>query len=95
MGEQGLDIGSLYNEGFPDRHIYSYWEAIIQKHSPTAAGYPWNDPSYHGDAQYSLDMCPQTLDILARSMRFTFNINLNAEHVEKVAQVMNYADQNL
>jgi len=95
MGEQGLEIGSLYNDGFPDRHIYSYWEAIIKKHSPTAAGYPWNDPNYHGNVEYSYDMCPKTLDILARSMRFTLNLNLTDEHIDKVAQVMNYADQNL
>jgi len=95
MLEQGLNIGSLYNEGFPDRHIYSYWDAILQKRSPTPAGYPWNDPSYKGSVEYSKDMCPVTLDILARSMRFSLNINLAPEHVEKVAKVINYADKNL
>ena len=95
MSEQGLDVGSLYNEGFPDRHIYSYWEAILQKRAPTPAGYPWKDPSYRGNVEYSLDMCPQTLDILARSMRFSMNLNLEKEHVEKVAAVINYADRNL
>ena len=95
MGEQGLNIGSLYNDGFPDRHVYSYWEAILNKHSPTPAGYPWNDPNYHGSVEYSPDMCQNTLDILARSMRFTMNLNLEPGHVEKVAKVINYADKNL
>ena len=95
MVEQGLSIGSLYNDGFPDRHVYSYWEAILNKHSPTPAGYPWNDPNYHGNVEYSPDMCRNTLDILARSLRFTLNYNLMPEHVEKVAKVINYADGNL
>ena len=94
MAEQGLGIGSIYNEGFPDRHIYSYWEAVLMKRGPTPAGYPWNDPSYKGAVEYSQDMCPKTLDILGRSMRFSMNLNLEPEHVEKVAEVINYADKN-
>jgi len=96
MGGQGLHIGSVYNEaGFPDRHIYKYWEAIIEKHSPTPAGYPWNDPGYHGNVEYSRDMCPGTLDILSRCLRFTININMTEVNMEEVAQVINYADKNL
>jgi len=95
MDEQGLDIGSLYNEGFPDRHIYTYWEAILQKRAPTAAGYPWNDPNYQGGVEYSEDMCKNTLDVLARSMRFSINVNLKKEHIEKVAKAINYADSNV
>ncbi|MCL2774914.1 MAG: aminotransferase class V-fold PLP-dependent enzyme [Oscillospiraceae bacterium] len=96
MGEQGLYIGSVYNEaGFPDRHIYKNWEAIIEKHSPTAAGYPWNDPSYRGNVQYSPDMCQKSLDILSRCLRFTININMSDVNMEEVAQVINYADRSL
>ena len=96
MGEQGLYIGSAYNEtGFPDRHIYKYWEAIIEKRSASPAGYPWNDPNYHGNAQYSPDMCPKTLDILSRCLRFTVNINMTETNMEEVAQVINHADRNL
>jgi len=95
MSEQGLEMGSVYNEGFPDRHIYSYWDAIMQKRGSTPAGYPWKDPNYRGNVEYSLDMCPNTLDILGRSMRFTFNVRLTEEHVEKAARVINFADANL
>ena len=95
MSEQGLNMGSAYNEGFPDRHIYSYWDAILQKRGTSPAGYPWKDPSYRGNVEYSPDMCKKTLDILSRSLRFGFNIYMENEHAEKVAQVINYADKNI
>ena len=95
MNEQGLWIGSAYNDGFPDRHIYKYWEAIIKKHSPTPAGYPWKDPNYHGNVEYSEDMCQKTLDILSRCLRFGMNLNMTDVNMEEVAQVINYVDKNV
>jgi len=95
MGEQGLHIGSVYNDGFPDRHIYKYWEAILEKRSASPAGYPWKDPLYRGDVQYSADMCQKSLDILSRCLRFTTNVNMREANMEEVAQVINYADKNL
>lgn len=96
MGEQGLHIGSAYNEqGFPDRHIYKYWEAILEKRSASPTGYPWNDPNYKGNVQYSADMCPKSLDILSRCLRFGTNINMTDANMEEVAKVINYADKNL
>ena len=65
---EGLNAGTAYNEGFPDRHIYTYWDSILFKHSPDASGYPWKDPRYKGDVEYSRDMCPQTLSILGRAL---------------------------
>jgi dTDP-4-amino-4,6-dideoxygalactose transaminase len=95
MSGAGLHIGSVYNDGFPDRHIYKYWEAIIEKRSASPAGYPWNDPNYHGNVQYSPDMCPKSLDILSRCLRFTMNINMTEANMEEVAEAINYADKNL
>ena len=95
MHEQGFYIGSVYNEGFPDRHIYKHWEAIIEKRSASPAGYPWKDPSYQGSTEYSGDMCRKSLDILSRCLRFTININMSEVNMEEAAQVINYADKNL
>ena len=95
MQEQGLNIGSVYNEGFPDRHLYKYWEAILEKRSASPAGYPWKDPNYKGNASYSPDMCSKSLDILSRCLRFTTNINMTDANMEQVAKVINYADSNL
>ena len=92
LADEGLAIGSIYNGGFPDRHVYSNWDSIINKHSPTKAGYPWKDPAYKGNVEYSKDMCPKTLNILARSLRFTLNINMSDVNMLEVADAINKVD---
>ena len=89
---EGVEVASIYNEGFPDRHIYSYWDGILEKRSPHPSGYPWKDPSYKGSVEYSKDMCPQTLSILSRSLRFDFNMNMEVEHARLMAEALNKVD---
>lgn len=92
LKDEGLEIGSVYNKGFPDRHIYSHWDPIINKVSATPAGYPWADPAYKGNVQYSADMCPNTLDILQRSLRITLNIKMTDVNVSEFADAINKVD---
>jgi len=89
---EGVTVGTIYNDGFPDRHIYSYWDSILEKRSPHPSGYPWKDPNYHGNVEYSKDMLPQTLDILGRSLRFDFNMNMTVEHARLMARALNKVD---
>ena len=89
---EGVTVGTIYNDGFPDRHIYRYWDAILEKRSPHPSGYPWKDPNYHGSVEYSKDMLPQTLDILGRSLRFDFNMNMTQEHARQMARALNKVD---
>ena len=89
---EGVDVATIYNDGFPDRHIYSYWDSILEKRSPHETGYPWKDPAYHGNVEYSKDMCPQTLDILGRALRFDFNMNMTEEHARLMARALNKVD---
>ncbi len=92
---EGLPVGTVFNEGIPDRHIYSHWDSILQKRSHHSSGYPWSDPAYKGCVEYSEDMCPRTLDILGRSVRFDFNMNMTPEHAKLMAEVVNKVDQAL
>ena len=89
---EGLGAGTAYNEGFPDRHIYSYWDSILDKNSPHPSGYPWKDPAYKGNVEYSRDMCPRTLSILSRALRFGFNVNMREEHAKLMAAAINKVD---
>ena len=75
--------------------MYSNWDSILQKNSPTKAGYPWKDPAYKGNVEYTKDMCPNTLDILARSLRFTLNINMTETNMLEVAEAINRVDARL
>ena len=92
---EGVEVATVYNDGFPDRHIYTYWDSILEKRSHHPSGYPWKDPSYKGNVEYSKDMCPQTLDILGRSLRFDFNMNMTVEHARLIAQALNKVDAGL
>jgi len=95
MAEHGLELEPAYKEDTPDRHIYAYWDAILNKVSASPTGYPWKDPNYKGNAQYSKDMCAQTLDILSRTLRFGINLSMTERNMEEVAAVINWADRNV
>jgi dTDP-4-amino-4,6-dideoxygalactose transaminase len=92
LGAEGLGAGTAYNQGFPDRHIYCYWDSILDKNSHHPTGYPWKDPAYKGNVEYSRDMCPNTLSILSRSLRFGFNVNMKEEHAKLMAKAINKVD---
>ena len=89
---EGLEMVTIYNEDFPRRYIYRYWDSILDKRSPHPSGYPWNDPNYKRNVEYSRDMCPQTLSILARAPRFDFNVNMTEDHTKLMAAALNKVD---
>jgi len=92
LGAEGLGAGVAHNAGFPDRHIYRYWDSILDKTSANEAGYPWNDPAYEGSVEYSREMLPQTLSLLNRAVRFGFNMNMAVEHAKLMAAAINKVD---
>ncbi len=95
LKEEGLSIGSAYNAGFPDRHIYAYWASLMDQVSPTPAGYPWKDPAYKGRASYSRDMCPRTLDILSRTLRLSLHMAVTRQNIAEFAEAVNAVDARL
>jgi dTDP-4-amino-4,6-dideoxygalactose transaminase len=95
LNDAGMEIGSAYNHGFPDRHIYSYWDSILTKQGTTALGYPWADPSYKGKVEYSKEMCPVTLDLLSRSLRISIHLKLTEQNMIEFANAINYVDARL
>ena len=91
--DEGLEIGSLYSKKFPDRHIYSYWNSILNKRGTNSLNYPWGDPNYKGSAEYSKDMCPKTLDILARTLRMSIHLNMTEANILEIAELINETDK--
>ena len=88
--EEGLPLYKVYaNE---DRHVYVHWDPIINKQSATPAGYPWKDPAYKGNVEYTLDMCPNTMDILGRAVRLLFNIKMSDANIDEFAAALNKID---
>ena len=89
---EGVAAGAIFNDGIPDRHIYTAWESIMSKRSHHPSGYPWKDPAYTGDVEYSEDMCPRTLDLLGRTLLFNFHMNMDEGHARSMAQALNKVD---
>ena len=89
---EGLRCGTGHNEGFPDRHIYRYWDSILQKRAPHPGMSVWDHPAYTGSVEYDRNMCPRTLDTLGRALRFGFNMNMAEEHAVAMARAINKVD---
>ena len=68
LSAEGISNGTIYNQGFPDRHIYKHWDYVINKWTSDRTGYPWARQYYKGSVEYSQDMCPRTLDYLGRAV---------------------------
>jgi len=92
---EGVEVAAIFNEGIPDRHIYSSWESILNKRSHHPSGYPWKDPSYKGNVEYSTDMCPNTTNILGRTLLFNFHMNMTEEQAKLMARALNKVDASL
>jgi len=84
---EGVDAAGVFNKGIPDWHIYSHWKHIIEQKTPTADGCPYSCPHYKGDApsHYSADMCPQTLEILSRTVHLDIPSQLTAGDCDMIA----------
>jgi dTDP-4-amino-4,6-dideoxygalactose transaminase len=85
LGAEGIPTGTIYNQGFPDRHIYKHWDYVLNKWTSDRTGYPWAKPYYQGDVEYSPDMCPQTLDYLGRAVALNLSQRFTEEDVDDMA----------
>ena len=65
LKERGVGASRPINTG---RHVYSNWEFIMNKSNVSPRWDVWGAPHYTGDVDYAPDMCPHTLDILARTV---------------------------
>jgi hypothetical protein len=68
LNAEGVGCGTMYSKAFPDRHIYCYWDHILEKKGYNEKASPWNPALYSGNVTYSKDMCPRTLDYLGRAV---------------------------
>ena len=92
LSAEGMGTGAAHREGFPDRHIYRYWDSILNKRAFHPNASPWTHPAYKGHVEYSPDMCPRSLDILNRTLRLGLNVNLTPDHGRLIAAAINKVD---
>lgn len=87
-GENGLAIVIPINTG---KHIYTNWTQIMEKRG---ALHPAMDPFRMKENEglqmdYTMDMCPKTLDYLARSAYIAIDPDWAADDIAKVAEIIN------
>lgn len=88
--ENGLTITIPINTG---KHIYTNWIQIMEKRG---AIHPAMDPFRMKENEglqmdYTMDMCPNTLDYLARTAYIWVNPDWTAEDIGRVANIINKA----
>lgn len=88
--ENGLAIVIPINTG---KHIYTNWTQIMEKRG---AHHPALDPFKMKENQglqtdYSMDMCPKTLDLLSRTAYVAINPDWTQAELEKVSDIINNA----
>src|SRR5690606_100943 len=79
LREEGIPNGTIDNNGFADRHIYKNWSYVMEKRPISEKDNPWNNEHYKGNVEYSLDMCPRTLDWLSRAISVALHQNMTDE----------------
>ena len=83
---EGVPAGSMYDQGIPDRHIFRYWEYVMEKRSSDAHGWPWTSPRHDASRTYSPDMCPRTLDILGRTVMIALSQTFEDRHAAWIVE---------
>ncbi len=83
---ENVNAGSMFNEGVPDWHVAFHWKHIINQAMPTERGCPFRCPLYDGEPNYSEDMAPKTLDLLARSVHINVSPLLTEEDADQIAE---------
>ncbi len=89
-GENGLAIVIPINTG---KHIYTNWTQIMEKRG---ALHPAMDPFRMKENEglqmdYTMDMCPKTLDYLARTAYISVDPDWSADDITKFAEIINNA----
>ncbi len=83
---EGIPAGGTYDKAIADRHVYCYWEYVMNKGSMDRHGRPWTSPLHDQARSYTPDMCPKTLSILGRTIVISLAQTFEDRHAEWIIQ---------
>jgi len=81
LNAENISAGVLYRPDRRDIHVYAHWLPVLTKRAWTDAGGPWRWAGRN--VAYSPDMCPRSLDILARSVVLSVDPSMTNTDVEE------------
>ncbi len=79
LAARGVEREWLRESGW---HNYANWKQILKKKTISQDGCPFTCPRYSGRVEYYAGMCPQTDDILARTVTICYNNLLHINDAE-------------
>ena len=92
MGRRGVGAGGRFDQTVRDWHVFNFWEHILEQKTVTDEGCPFTCPYYEGTLpDYGPEMCPNTLDYLARSLHIGVAEGWSDEDAERIADAINGA----
>jgi 8-amino-3,8-dideoxy-alpha-D-manno-octulosonate transaminase len=89
LNAEGIGASSLHDKSVPDWHVYNHWDMILNKWTSTSDGCPYTCPHYTqkgGNAEYSPEMNPKTLELLGRSVHIDIPPQLSSEDCDMIAE---------
>lgn len=89
MTAEGVPAGGIYDSKVKDWHIYRYWEHIMDQKSVAGDGLPWTGVAPEERPQYAADMCPRTLDLLARTIQIEIDYNYSDADCAAISEGIN------
>ncbi len=92
---EGVGAGTMYDQGIPDRHIYTAWAEVLEYPRDVQMGCPFTCPMYKGKVSYSKDMCPQTLEYLGRTIHINVSPLLTTDDCDAIARGVNKVAKSL
>ncbi|MFA5863760.1 MAG: DegT/DnrJ/EryC1/StrS family aminotransferase [Phycisphaerae bacterium] len=89
MKAEGVPAGGIYDSKVRDWHVFCYWEHILDKKTVAGDGLPWSAIPAEELPKYSRDMCPKTLDLLARSIHIEINQSYTQKDCQAISEGIN------
>lgn len=82
---EGVSAAGVFDKGIPDWHVYHHWKHLMAKATPTPEGCPWSCGYYKGKVEYHPDMCPNTMELLSRSIHLDIPAQLTEQDCDMIA----------
>ena len=86
---EGVPAGGIYDAAVRDWHVYRYWDHVMEQKAVAADGLPWSGVPRDELPKYDRDMCPRTLDLLARAVIIDINRHSSEEDCAAIAWGVN------
>jgi 8-amino-3,8-dideoxy-alpha-D-manno-octulosonate transaminase len=85
---EGVQCGTMFSKQIPDRHIFYHWDYVMNKRTPHRNGFPWISAERPCKIDYTIDMCPKSIDWLERSVMMPITQILSDEYVDQVVRAI-------